>query len=179
MTDFKEMANSIQADVKYDFASHAKLRIVTPSTIVDKFNYKGATGALEVQMAHFGRYQTGTSITAPLFYPPVAEDGCGDMTPTDEMKETYNMEWKGFVIVKDGNCTFEEKARNVQAMGAQALLISEDLDSQLEMRDTHDSWSKYDGSGTSIHIPTFLVQQPHGDDLIELVKGKTGFEDGE
>ena len=38
------------------------------------------------------------------------------------------MEWKGFVIVKDGGCTFEEKARNVQHMGAQALLISEDLD---------------------------------------------------
>ena len=122
------MANSIQADIAYEYASHAKLRIMTPSTAVDKFNYKNATGALEVELAHFGRFQTGTSITAPLFYPPVAEDACGDMTPSDEVKETYNMEWKGFVIVKDGNCTFEEKARNVQHMGAQALLISEDLD---------------------------------------------------
>ena len=85
---------------------------------METFNHLNATGALDVRIAHFGRFQTGTSIQAPLFYPPVAQDGCGDMRPSDDIKERYNMEWKGFVIVHDGGCTYEEKARNVQAMGA-------------------------------------------------------------
>ena len=84
------------------------------------------------------------------------------------------MDWKGFVIVKDGGCTYEEKARNVQAMGAQALLIAEDEKAFVDERINHDSWSKYDGSGTSVHIPTFLVLGAYGEGLINLVQGKSG-----
>ena len=136
-----------------------------------------ATGALDVEIAHFGRFQTGTSIQAQLFYPPVVTNGCGDMTPpSDDIKARYNMDWQGFVIVKDGQCSFEEKARNVQAMGAQAVLIAEDAEDFVEKGMFLDQWQKYDGSGTSIHIPTILVRPPHGQALIDLVEGKSGFE---
>ena len=36
----------------------------------------------------------------------------------------------------------------------------------------HDSWSKYDGSGMSIHIPTFLVHPPYGEHLIKLMEDR-------
>jgi len=80
------------------------------------------------------------------------------MMPEDEeTKQRYNMQWQGFVIVKDGDCTWEEKARNAQAMGAQALLIVQSNLKQIEERIWHDSWSKYDGSGSSIQIPTLIL----------------------
>ena len=109
------MTGSMEADISYDQTNSAKLRIVKPSTAVDKFNYKNATGAIEVRLAHFGRFQTGTSIQGPLFYPPFNTDGCEDidLVPKETTERLYNMDWKGFVIVKDGNCTFEEKARNM------------------------------------------------------------------
>lgn len=136
----------------------------------------GIEGELDVMIAHFGRFQTGTSIQAQLFYPPVVTDACKDMNPSDEVRQRHNMEWKGFVIVKDGQCTFEEKARNVQAMGAQVVLIAEDASNFVEKSAFFDSWSGHDGSGASVHIPTILVRPPHGQALIDLVEGKSGWE---
>ena len=40
------------------------------------------------------------------------------------------------------------------------------------------SWSKYDGSGTSIHIPTLLIEKRDGDKLITLVKGTPPGDEG-
>lgn len=42
----------------------------------------------------------------------------------------------------------------------------------------HDSWSKYDGSGSSIHIPTLIVNPPYGRKLWNLAEGQTGYDDG-
>lgn len=109
---------SIVEDTAYSQITGTKLRLVHPSDAVKNFNYSGATGAISVKLAKFGRYQTGTSIQAPLYYPPVGIDACREMTPPDNIKENFNMQWQGFVIVHEGGCTYEEKARNVQAMGA-------------------------------------------------------------
>ena len=58
-------------DADYERRTGAKLRLVQPSSAINKFDFMKATGALEVEIAHFGRFQTGTSIQAPLFFPPV------------------------------------------------------------------------------------------------------------
>ena len=84
---------------------------------MQKFNYKGTLGAINAELAKFGRFQTGTSIQAPLFYPHIETDGCKDMVSPDHIKEGYNMDWRGFVILQDGGCTYEEKARRVEKMG--------------------------------------------------------------
>ena len=163
----------MSADANFDLEGGAKLRLMHPSSAVGTFNHMNATGALDVRIAHFGRFQTGTSITAPLFYSVVDEDGwdgCDDTMIDEDEENISDINFKGFVLVKDGGCTYEEKARNVQAMGASALLIAEDDYSFNEDRMFHDSWSNYDGSGTSIHIPTLLILYPYGDALIDLVE---------
>ena len=111
------------SDSRYNQLGGTKLRLMHPSDSVAFFNYMSATGAIDVQLANFGRYQTGTSIQGPLFYPNVHKDACGEV-----LSENENFQWHGFVIVDDGNCTWEEKARNVQRMGAHALIIAEDRD---------------------------------------------------
>lgn len=78
----------------------------------------------------------------------------------------YNMEQHVFVIVDDGNCTWEEKARNVERTGAHALIIAEDSLEELENRWESMSDSKYDGSGTSIHVPTLLIDVKDAKKLI-------------
>ena len=47
------------------------------------------------------------------------------------------MEWHGFVLVQDGGCTWEEKARRVEAMGAHAVIIVEDEDEWVDSRMFH------------------------------------------
>ena len=128
-----------------------------------------------MRLASFGRFQTGTSIQAPLFVPHHNPDACDDMTVPEHMKDTINAEWHGFVIVKDGGCTWEEKARRVEKMGAQGVIIIEDEDEWVDSRMFHTSESKYDGSGTSISIPTLLVENSMGNKLMKMVEVDPNF----
>lgn len=68
----------------------------------------------------------------------------------------------GFVLLEDGGCTYETKARNVERMGAQALLIATDSLEYIPARDEHLSGSKYDGNGHMIDIPTLLIKEEDG-----------------
>ena len=168
------MTQSMADDVAYRFHGGTRLRLVHPTTALETFNYKGATGAIDVELAKFGRFQTGTSIVAPLFFPPLNFDGCNSMV-AHHIATRFNMEWKGFVILMDGGCTWEEKARRVESMGAQALIIASEDSSFIDTRVFHDSESPYDGSGGSISIPTLVVNSKHGQALIDMVRGKENF----
>ena len=44
------------SDAAYEKMSGTKLRLVHPSSSVDSFNFMGATGALDVSLAKFGRF---------------------------------------------------------------------------------------------------------------------------
>lgn len=105
-------------DTAYEQMVGTKLRLVHPSDAVSSFNYSGATGAIKVSLAKFGRFQTGTSIQAPLYYPGLNIDGCGDFSLDNELKASFKSHQPGFFIVHEGGCTYEEKARNLQALGA-------------------------------------------------------------
>ncbi len=75
---------------------------------------------------------------------------------------------RGFVLLEDGECTWETKARNVQRLGAQAMLISTDADMFIDGREFHQSDSKYDGNGHGIDIPTLLIDRAHGERLLDI-----------
>jgi len=87
------------------------------------------------------------------------------------------MHWRGFVIVLDGICTYEEKARRIEKMGAQAVIIAHDPKSIIGERFEHDSDSKYDGSGHAITIPTIIVDSTASKMLLELVRGEHNFDE--
>ncbi len=76
--------------------------------------------------------------------------------------DLYDLFMNGFVLLEDGECTWETKARNAQRMGAQAVLISTDDDEIVDSREFHFSDSKYDGTGHMIDIPTLLIDNDDG-----------------
>ena len=50
---------------------------------------------------------------------------------------------------------------------------------ELEGREDHlSSMSRYDGSGTSIHIPTMIISEEDGDHLIDLIEGVPDDDEG-
>jgi hypothetical protein len=106
---------SMAMDAYYDTSiGGSKLKLVHPTTAIDKFNYKSSTGAIDVKLANFGRFQTGTSIQAPLFYPPTNVAACEPFTqPLEEFADLYDMNWNGFLMVEAGLCSYEVKARNI------------------------------------------------------------------
>ena len=91
-------------------------------------------------MARFGKFQTGVSIQAPVFVPKNNRAGClDDFEFEQEMADKYDLHMKGFVLLEDGVCTYEAKARNVQRMGAQAVLIAQDHSEYIDHREHHQS----------------------------------------
>ena len=123
---------------------------------------------MEVKLATFGQFPIGTTLKAPLYYLGEGVDGCSDLSSLDHSKA--KTETKGFVLLHDGNCTYEEKARRVQEINAEALIIYEDPESVIDSRLEHmyDS-SKYDGSGASVSIPSLIVSAEDGLNLISLI----------
>ena len=61
------------------------------------------------------------------------------------------------ILVKRGACTFTHKVRNIEKAGASAALL---VDNKIEM--TERIVMADDGSGQSIHIPSFLLRQESG-----------------
>ena len=61
-----------------------------------------------------------------MFYPPYNRDGCShnfnppvvDSDMVEVVPEVHNMDWKGYVMVDAGNCSYETKARNIEKTGA-------------------------------------------------------------
>lgn len=48
------------------------------------------------------------------------------MTAEADLALEKRLKYSGFVVVDAGECSYETKARNVEKMGAQALMIIED-----------------------------------------------------
>ena len=88
----------------------------------------GATGAIQVRLASFGRFQTGTTIQAPVYFPVNGNNGCNlsHLNIGKHMQKALDDDAKrGFLLLLDGDCTYEEKARFAEKVGAQALIIYE------------------------------------------------------
>ena len=92
------------------------------------------------------------------------------------MEPIHDMDWKGFVMVESGGCTYETKARNIELAGAQAAIIIEPYESE-DVRFTEDSLKDfYDGSGHSITIPTLIIEADDGEKLRKVMLEKEEFD---
>jgi len=143
----------------YDRLGGAKLQILNPVDFADTFEYEGRGRAIEAHLANYGHFQLGTSITASVYYPLIDTKACGNMAEEAELANENNLKYTGIVIVDAGECSYEKKSRNIEQMGAQAAIIIED-EPLSDFEDTTDKLMKrmiYDGTGSSVHVPTILI----------------------
>lgn len=171
----------------------------------NKFKYRNVSGAIEAHLANFGRYQYGTSISAPLYLPARGEDGCLQNLEEEWMYAAKNhLTFNGFVILPNGGCSFETKARNVERLGGQVAVIidypefddpkfledeaagrnddneesfnSNDAPGDEEEEEPVPEWvifdGAYDGTGSSVHIPTILIPYSEGMELLNIIRAE-------
>ena len=72
------------------------------------------------------------------------------------------------ILIERGNCTFVTKSRNVEQIGANALIIG---DNKANENVTNLVLSD-DGNGNSISIPTFMVRKRTYDLFAKVVENK-------
>jgi hypothetical protein len=69
------------------------------------------------------------------------------------------------ILVDRGNCSFVTKARNIEEAGANVALIADDMTEYSELLMMAD-----DGSGHSIHIPSFMLRKGASDHFKNIVE---------
>ena len=84
---------------------------------------------------------------------------------------------RGFLLLLDGDCTYEEKARFAEKVGAQALIIFEQQTKTVikERKDHHYAGIRVDGSGASVSIPTLVIDHKDGSKLYQMVRDNDGY----
>ena len=111
----QDSTSKIPVSKTYQEEGGTKLRVVQPPEAAANFNYMETPGAMEVELAKFGRFQTGTSIQAPVYMLGYQFNGCLDY---DRNGEPWIHGRGGFILLTGGECTYEEKARRVERLGA-------------------------------------------------------------
>jgi hypothetical protein len=69
------------------------------------------------------------------------------------------------VVVDRGECTFVTKVRNIEKLGVKMAIV---VDNKVE--NTEDLIMADDGSGHSVHIPSFIIRKQDGDHIKAAVK---------
>ena len=182
----------------FDRLGGVKLKLVHPtdSEVQKRFYYRNVAGALEAHLANFGKYQYGTSINAPLYLPRWSSNGCEQILEEEWTYAALNkLNFNGFVILETGDCSYETKARNVERLGGQVALIIDLPTAELEDEDFDEAAQKqqfnngekpeefeipdwvifdntYDGTGSSVHIPTILIPFKEGYELLNIVRAE-------
>ena len=74
-----------------------------------------AEGNLEAHLANFGRYQFGTSITAPVYRLSESTSACSPISDSElvHARETFQ-NYNGFILADAGGCSYETKARTIE-----------------------------------------------------------------
>lgn len=135
----------------------AKVTVLEPYNLV---NDLPNAGQLPSTLANFGNPPYGSYILGRVHkYPHQFKTlGCSALDPVkfDDESGTFS---HPILILDRGNCSFIVKARNAQTIGAQALIIVDNM----EEEDVTKIVMVDDGTGQNIYIPTFMINKKEGD----------------
>jgi len=158
-------------------SSNSKLQIHIPKNLT-------RTGGYDHRDALFGTPEYGGSIQQKLYYADsemcdyddsAAQGGYPERNPKEAWKAPY------ILMVERGDCSFVQKVRNAQKVGAAGVIIADNRckcfhgddcqpDVQDELCEAREPLMADDGSGSDITIPAFLMFKQDADPIIAELK---------
>lgn len=155
------MLGLVAAEGDYKFS---KLTINQPDSLKAALNV-GDDG-VDNMPAMFGLpFSHQGKIQGELLTPDSRNDeGCTDFSEEDKATwRAQELDQAVIAVVHRGECTFVTKVRHVQEMGAQAAIIIDNIPER------GIPYMADDGSGSSISIPSILVNKEQGDIIYDAV----------
>jgi hypothetical protein len=132
-----------------------KVKVVEPP---DLKNSLPNNGVLTSTLANFGNPPYGSYILGRVHkYPGKVKGGCSALDPVKFEDET-NTYSHPILLLDRGNCSFVVKARHAQSIGAQALIIIDNSDENVNKIVMVD-----DGTAGNIFIPTMMISKADGE----------------
>ena len=152
-----------------------KIFVRSPQRLVSQFSNNGE---IKGSISKFGQIPYGYNLVGSLYYDNVALTnndvslGCDNsFTLGMRLNVTADIDESPIILLDRGDCSFVNKVTNAENYGAQAVLVvnndNEDVD-ELVMAD--------DGNGKYVNIPSELISQSDGQKLKKFMKENPGVE---
>lgn len=116
----------------------------------------------------------GHSIIGKVWYDDANPDGCKDYNMIFDATGDPDIDPSPIVLVNRGNCSFTQKARNVEHAGGRLAIIIDDKISE----NPEDVIMVDDGSGNGIMIPSILISKVNGDYILKEMEDDRGTHNG-
>jgi len=151
----------------------AKIFVYGPESLRSEIRKAHSKNEIPASLANFGNPPYGSTIVGRLFEPVNHNDktGCGAIVPMDFSYGDPDYVVTPILLLERGNCSFVQKIRHAQDIGASAVIISDSSD-----EDPTNIVMSDDGTGGNLSIPSFLIKKSDGELLrkaivMEAMKG--------
>jgi hypothetical protein len=97
-----------------------------------------------------------------IHYDPINATGCKEYDKNDELHFTRTNDVTPFMVALRGECSFVQKARNMENIGVAVSIVVDDHAESIKSVLMGD-----DGTGGGIRIPSMLISKPDGEKILE------------
>ncbi|OMJ81495.1 hypothetical protein SteCoe_18013 [Stentor coeruleus] len=135
--------------------SLGSITVFAPSDLQKTFQSKYDKGIIPSSMGNFGNPPYGSFLTGQLIIEDKSHSTACD--PLPPMQGELANSGSQIVMANAGDCAFVVKVRNAQDIGAKAVIIVNDDDSDINKFIMTDN-----GAGGNLDIPAFIIRQEDG-----------------
>lgn len=138
-----------------------KVTVYSPESLKEEVSSKYPGAVVPSSLANFGNPPYGSKMIGKVYLPENKKErsGCKSLHSLNFTGEWEEEAISPIVIVDRGSCSFAQKVRHAQDIGAKAVLVVDNIiEDNVENAILVD-----DGSGGDIAIPSFLLAKEEGD----------------
>ena len=148
-------------------ATYADLYAYSPEDLKVAFKERYGENPIKTSLANFGNPPYGTTMVGRVFFTPDQDENgrstnvslaCNKLDPiswTDDPDPVNSP----IVLVDRGDCSFVQKVRHAQDIGASAVIIVDNVDQE----DVDHIVMSDDGTGGNLYIPSVLISKEDGE----------------
>lgn len=145
-------------------ACEASIHIYSPDQLREEVTRRYFENAIPNSLGNFGNPPYGSSILGRVFWPGTEQElACGALTYIDFTEDPDPVN-SPILLLKRGTCSFVQKVRHAQDIGAAAVVIYNNKDDTVDGIVMAD-----DGTAGNLVIPAFLINKVDGEAVIQYL----------
>eukprot|EP00359_Climacostomum_virens_P001211 CAMPEP_0204898974 /NCGR_PEP_ID=MMETSP1397-20131031/1584_1 /ASSEMBLY_ACC=CAM_ASM_000891 /TAXON_ID=49980 /ORGANISM="Climacostomum Climacostomum virens, Strain Stock W-24" /LENGTH=460 /DNA_ID=CAMNT_0052066877 /DNA_START=124 /DNA_END=1506 /DNA_ORIENTATION=- len=145
----------------------ASIYVYSPDQLREEFLQKYHRNHIPSSLGNFGNPPYGSSILGRVFWPGADQElACGALSYIDFAGDPDPVN-SPILLLKRGTCSFVQKVRHAQDIGASAVVIYNTNDDSVESIVMAD-----DGTAGNLFIPAFLITLADGEAIIRYLKAE-------
>jgi hypothetical protein len=121
-------------------------------------------GVIPASYANFGYIPYGHTIFGTISANKDADAMCGPQEEHKSLPQSI-FDYPNFAIADRGHCSFVEKVRNMELLGAALGIVVDNTDESIENIVMSD-----DGTGNGIRIPSMIISKKDGMKLLDFLQ---------